>query len=148
MPLNTGRFYSDIHLRTIRQVKSKKKIGDVVSMAVSCFKPEKKSKKIIEIGTGYGQILYLLRKKGFKDLTGLDSNSEAISFIRKNFKFIKTHYGSALNINLKKKYDVVLCNGVLHHTNSLEKGIKELCRILKKDGKIIIGLYLFKNSFF
>ena len=148
MPSNTGNFYSDIHLRTLKQIKSKKTTGDVIAMAVNLFKNEKKFTKIIEIGTGYGQILYLLSKKGFNDLSGLDINKEAVSFIKKNFKFINMNYGSALKINNKKKYDIVLCNGVLHHTNSLEKGIIQLNKILKKDGKIFLGLYLFKFSFF
>ena len=148
MPSNTGSFYSDIHLRTLKQIKSKQTTGDVIALAVSLFKNEKKFIKIIEIGTGYGQILYLLKKKGFNDLSGLDINKQAVSYIKKNFKFIKMNYGSALNINNKKKYDVVLCNGVLHHTNSLEKGIVQLNKILKKDGKIFLGLYLFKFSLF
>lgn len=148
MPSNTGSFYSDIHLRTLKQIKSKQTTGDVIAMAVSLFKDEKKFKKIIEVGTGYGQILYLLKEKGFNDLSGLDINKQAVSYIKKNFKFIKMNYGSALKINNKKKYDVVLCNGVLHHTNSLEKGIVQLNKILKKDGKIFLGLYLFKYSLF
>jgi SAM-dependent methyltransferase len=148
MPSSTGSFYSDIHLRTVKLVKSKKTTGDVITMAVSLFNKEKKFKKIIEIGTGYGQILYLLKKKGFNDLSGLDINKQAVSFIKKNFKFVKMNYGSALKINNKKKYDIVLCNGVLHHTNSLEKGLTQLNKILKKDGKIFLGLYLFKHSFF
>ena len=148
MPNSTGSFYSDIHLRTVKQVRSKKTTGDVISMAVNLFDKERKSKKIIEVGTGYGQILYLLNKKGFKDLSGLDINKEAVNFIKKNFQFVKMSYGSALKINHKKKYDIVLCNGVLHHTNSLKKGLEQLNKILKKDGKIFLGLYLFKNSFF
>ena len=59
MPKNTGNFYSDIHLRTLKQLKENK-IGDVVLMAANLFNNEKKNSKIIEIGSGYGQILYLL----------------------------------------------------------------------------------------
>lgn len=147
MPSSTKNFYSDIHSRTIKNIKSKK-IGNVISMAVHSFDNQKKSKKIIEIGCGYGQILYLLKKKGFKNLTGLDLNIQAISFIKKEFKFIKAYHGSALKIDIKKKYDIVICNGVLHHTNSLKKGIKELKKISKNNGKVILGIYLFKNSLF
>ena len=95
MPSNTGSFYSDIHLRTLKQIKSKQTTGDVIAMAVSLFKNEKKFKKIIEVGTGYGQILYLLKKKGFNDLSGLDINKEAVSYIKKNFKFINVLWFSS-----------------------------------------------------
>ena len=41
MPSNTGNFYSDIHLRTLKKIKSKKTTGDVIAMAVNLFKNEK-----------------------------------------------------------------------------------------------------------
>jgi SAM-dependent methyltransferase len=34
-----------------------------------------------------------------------------------------------------------LCNGVLHHTSSIEQGIRELYRVLKKDRKAFLYIY-------
>jgi ubiquinone/menaquinone biosynthesis C-methylase UbiE len=39
------------------------------------------------------------------------------------------------------KFDIVFCNGVLHHTSDRDKGIKELIRICKPGGHIFLYLY-------
>jgi SAM-dependent methyltransferase len=38
-------------------------------------------------------------------------------------------------------FDVIICNGVLHHTGSPEAGVASLARLLKPRGYLIIGLY-------
>jgi SAM-dependent methyltransferase len=41
----------------------------------------------------------------------------------------------------KNYFDVIISNGVLHHTRDAEIAFSELVKYLKKDGLIIIGLY-------
>ena len=38
-------------------------------------------------------------------------------------------------------FDIIISNGVLHHTHNPELAFKQLVQVLKKDGLIIIGLY-------
>ena len=38
-------------------------------------------------------------------------------------------------------FDYVFCNGVLHHTADAFGGFRDLCRVLKPGGFIVIGLY-------
>ncbi len=38
-----------------------------------------------------------------------------------------------------KSFDAVFCRGSLHHFHSYEKGLKEIKRVLKKNGKLIIS---------
>jgi SAM-dependent methyltransferase len=38
-------------------------------------------------------------------------------------------------------FDVILCNGVLHHTSDPRKGLSTLARLLRPDGYIVVGLY-------
>lgn len=38
-------------------------------------------------------------------------------------------------------FDVVVCNGVLHHTGDPFRGLQSLLRVLKPGGYILIGLY-------
>ncbi len=40
-----------------------------------------------------------------------------------------------------QKFDVVLCNGVLHHTSDPRGGFKRILRLVRPGGHIIIGLY-------
>jgi ubiquinone/menaquinone biosynthesis C-methylase UbiE len=37
--------------------------------------------------------------------------------------------------------DVLICNGVLHHTGDARKGFETLLRKVKLSGHILIGLY-------
>ena len=47
-----------------------------------------------------------------------------------------------MNLKFKKNtFDIVFCNGVLHHTSDFKKGIKELYRICKPGGYIYLYLY-------
>ena len=49
---------------------------------------------------------------------------------------------SLFNLCFKKDFfDVIISNGVLHHTGNPELAFVELTKHLKKDGYIIIGLY-------
>jgi len=40
-----------------------------------------------------------------------------------------------------EQFDVVLCNGVLHHTSDPYGGFRSIARLVKPGGYIIIGLY-------
>ena len=47
-----------------------------------------------------------------------------------------------LEVNLiEKKFDIILCSGVLHHMNDPSKGLKTLLRVLKNNGFLKLGLY-------
>ena len=49
---------------------------------------------------------------------------------------------SLFNLFFKKDFfDVIISNGVLHHTANPEMAFTELVKYLKKDGYIVIGLY-------
>lgn len=38
-------------------------------------------------------------------------------------------------------FDLVYCHGVLHHTPDTERGIREICRVLRPGGKAVVMLY-------
>ena len=41
----------------------------------------------------------------------------------------------------RQQFDVILCNGVLHHTSDPRRGFEALVSLLKPGGHIVIGLY-------
>ena len=94
-------------------------------------------KKIIDIGCGKGRFLRILKSKFSKsDLYGLDISEKMLSFCPKE---IKTVCGSILDIRYPDKYfDYVYCIETLEHSLRIENSVKELVRILKPGGKIII----------
>ena len=64
---------------------------------------------------------------------------------KKNYKNAKNLYfkkENILDLSFKDNtFDVVFCNGVLHHTSNLKKGISEIIRVCKPGGKIWLYLY-------
>ena len=72
---------------------------------------------------------------GAKSVIGVDYNDDGLKIAKKNFKHKNLFFLKQDVLNLKFKsrsFDIVFSNGVLHHTNNLEKGIKELHRVCKK----------------
>jgi len=101
-------------------------------------------KKIIDVGCGGGRYSNALRLLKAKSVVGIDYSSDAINLAKKNYKFKNLTFKkqNVLNINYKKNhFDIVHCNGVLHHTTNLEKGIREIIRICKPNGFIYLYLY-------
>ncbi|MBN1639409.1 MAG: methyltransferase domain-containing protein, partial [Ignavibacteriales bacterium] len=94
-------------------------------------------KKIIDVGCGKGRFFRILKNKFSKsDLYGLDVSEKMLSFCPKE---IKTVCGSILDIRYPDKYfDYVYCVETLEHSLRIENAIKEMVRILKPAGKIII----------
>ncbi len=41
----------------------------------------------------------------------------------------------------QESFDLVICNGVLHHTADPFKGFQSIAQLVKKDGFIMLGLY-------
>jgi SAM-dependent methyltransferase len=102
--------------------------------------------RILDAGCGTGLIanLFALRnKKSF--ITGLDF-SNAIHYADKfskinnidNTNFINTDIA---DYNTDEQFDLIICQGVLHHVPDCEKVINNLLKNLKNNGKMILGLY-------
>ena len=102
--------------------------------------------KILEVGCGTGQLsLFLSRYQ--RHIFSIDLSTGSLelgeNFRKKNnienLFFLRM---SLFNLFFKKEFfDVIISNGVLHHTANPKLAFIELTKYLKKDGYIIIGLY-------
>lgn len=109
-------------------------------------------KKVLEIGCGMGMDLLQFAKKGAK-VVGVDLVARHIKLANRLFEIEKINsedyrifQADAEDLPLTgRTFDLVYSFGVLHHTPNIERAIDEIWRILKPDGRIIIGLY-HKNS--
>lgn len=101
--------------------------------------------KIIDIGCATGSNLRLLKDMGFKNYLGLDNNILSKKFIEsKNLG--EVIIGDICNNNFDDKtFDLIIATDVLEHINDDNFALKEMRRILKDNGKIIITVPCFQS---
>ena len=102
--------------------------------------------KVLEVGCGTGQLsLFLSRyqRKIFSIDLAIKSLELGENFRKKNqienVFFLRMNVFNLLFIN--EFFDVIISNGVLHHTENPKLAFLELTKHLKKGGHIVIGLY-------
>jgi len=97
---------------------------------------------LVDLGCGTGELLFQLQDTASK-LLGVDSSPKMLEQARK--KLGQSHQG--LNLRLgemehlplsDQEADLAFLNMVLHHLPLPEAGIREVSRVLKKDGLFII----------
>jgi SAM-dependent methyltransferase len=105
------------------------------------------NKSFIEVGAGTCQLSNYLAIGTNNQIFSLDPTLESIrlgkSFAIKNsisnVSFVRADIFD--DVFYPESIDVVLCSGVLHHTKNPKKGFKIICKYVKKNGTIIVGLY-------
>lgn len=75
--------------------------------------------KILDAGCGSGRNIHYLIENGI-NVTGVDANSEAISFLRKQYPQIKDQFTHSTleKFSSTLRFDFIICNAVLHFANS------------------------------
>ena len=107
------------------------------------------NKTVLEAGAGTCQLSNYLSISTNNKIFALDPTIESLKLGKafadkneiKNNSFVQ---GDILEIDQvfnENQFDFVYCSGVLHHTKDPYMGFVNLCKVLKKDGLIIIGLY-------
>lgn len=98
---------------------------------------------ILDVGCGAGYILNLFASRYQSQFTAVDFSDAinySIEFSQKhNIKNINYKKIDFLNINLSCQYDIVICQGVLHHIPDIDNAIQNLKSITKK--KLILSVY-------
>lgn len=96
--------------------------------------------KLLDIGAGTGDFLSVAKKDGW-ETTGIEPSEKAKAIAqKKGIVFVQS--SSDLE---KHSFDVITMWHVLEHVPNLEKQIKELKRLLKPDGTIIIAVPNFRS---
>ena len=108
-----------------------------------------KNNKILDLGCGAGYWLGQFASKGFTNLYGADITKNALNITKKRLDY--KNYKAILSIQNAERttfenefFDHVNCQGVIHHTPQPENCIKEIHRILSKNGTAVISVY-YKN---
>lgn len=103
------------------------------------------NRNLLDIGGGTGEKSLFYATLG-SNITLLDANSKSIYHAKKLFK--KHHYPintinqslSQFNFKIIEDYDIVICDGILHHTENPIKNLKKILKHLKKNSIFILGI--------
>jgi SAM-dependent methyltransferase len=128
-------------------VESNMNLHYVLEMYPTLKELDFSKKTIIEVGCGVGWFAnFLAYHFRPKTVYGLDFSDAAIARARE----VSEHLGTAVNFvaadlfefSPPETFDIVISNGVLHHTKDCAGAIRRLCTdYLKVRGHICIGLY-------
>jgi len=108
------------------------------------------NKNVLEVGTGVGADGVRWAKYA-KFYVGIDLTDEAVSATYHHLKLLRLR-GNILKGDTEllpfnaNSFDIVYTHGVLHHAPCIEKALKEIYRVLRVGGVLIIMLYC-KDSF-
>ena len=99
-------------------------------------------KRILDVGCGNGLVLYNLRDR-FDELYGIELSKERVVTTQKSLQGLKATITQA-NIEVGLDYsdeffDVIICSDVIEHLVDVFSGFREMTRVLKKAGKLVIN---------
>ena len=101
-----------------------------------------KGKIVLDIASGTGYGAHYLARKGAKKVVGVDNSSQAIEYSHKLYSAENVEFmiGDARKIPSGiNTFDVVVSFETIEHFNEQEAFIREVKRVLKKDGILIIS---------
>ncbi|AUS04140.1 class I SAM-dependent methyltransferase [Pseudotamlana carrageenivorans] len=110
----------------------------------------KSDEKVLEIGSGFGAFLNLLKSKNI-EAEGLELNPEAIKQCKDLGLKIHNELIDTFSKKNTEQFDVVCYFQVLEHVTNVHEFIKASLKTLKVGGKLVIGVpnsnpYLFVND--
>lgn len=101
---------------------------------------------VVDVGCGTGQLACLLALKERRVL-GVDYSESSLALARRLAQRLALDRVEFRRANLlawelpAESFEFVFCNGVLHHTSDPEGGFRNLVRIAKPGGFVVVGLY-------
>ncbi len=111
--------------------------NSIILNLIKKYKSKDKKLKILDVGCACGNLLFYLREKGFENLYGIDYNKKLIENI--DFKDIKVTEGDAQKTDFEENFfDVIVSSDSLEHMDDDLAVLKEMKRILNKDGILIV----------
>ena len=101
---------------------------------------QKSKGNLLDIGSGTGDFLLVAKQNGWKTI-GIEPSEKAKAIAEKKGVELKSNLSNFAN----HSFDVITMWHVLEHVPNLENQIKELKRLVKPNGSIIIAVPNFKS---
>ena len=95
--------------------------------------------RVLDAGCGEGHLIERLKRKNKNTYYGIDLTGIALKKAKARVPDAILTIGDISNLPFESEFfDVVICTEVLEHIYNYEKAIREMKRVLKKDGSLII----------
>lgn len=120
--------------------KTNKEADTLESVYYSHIITPVKNAKLLDIGCGFGRDLDHYKKLGY-DVYGIDSSSAMVQLSKQAHPDLKLKLFTQSFDDTKFKdnyFDVITCRYVIQYSNDLDITFKELHRILKPSGHLVI----------
>lgn len=97
---------------------------------------------ILDMGCSGGHKLLNLYNKGFRSIYGIDYAEDVFKETWKRYPYLNIKKGNAENLYFfkSKQFDVIYASHLIEHLPHPEKCVKEVSRLLKKNGTFVIGI--------
>lgn len=97
-----------------------------------------KESNVLDVGGGTGRLASKIVNSAEAQVTVLDSSNPMLEQIKPHPRISTVHETIKDNSLSSKSFDVVVCIDALHHLKEPERGLQEMYKILKPQGKIYI----------
>lgn len=104
--------------------------------------------RVLDAGCGTGNTsIALARRYGEVDFTGVDNSEPSLEEARRSarrhgIKNLRLRRWNLMRpVPCKKKFDIILCLGVLHHTADMARVLGNLSAVLGPDGELYLWIY-------
>ncbi|MDD3171532.1 MAG: class I SAM-dependent methyltransferase [Bacilli bacterium] len=107
--------------------------------------------RVLDVGTGVGNFIGLLTSitENFKEITGIDKSERMIELASNNFQnknYINFKVEDGNNMQYEDGiFDIVCLSNSLHHLDDIEATLKEMRRVVKATGIILINEMICDN---
>ena len=118
------------------------------NMTQSCLAAcgELRSKRVLDVGSGFGQDAFALASKGASSF-GTDPSGRMMNWARETYgsqvSWVQA-WGEALPF-ADRTFDAVLCKGSLDHFKNPDAAIFEFARVVKCEGRVVVAVANFES---
>jgi SAM-dependent methyltransferase len=103
------------------------------------------SQEVLDVGSGTGSNLRMLRDLGFFNAVGLDNSEQAIRFCAEK-GLAPVRYGDICAMPFDSdSFDLVLATDVIEHVEDDSLALREVARVLRPGGKALITVPAFSS---
>lgn len=100
-----------------------------------------KNAMMLDMGYGKGNLMRLLKKRGFHNIYGIDPSIDSILQMQKEgFRVYQGSIFNEIKQELKGKFDFVFLFDVLEHLLYPDKAIENISGYLKENGRLLVGV--------